>query len=551
MLVSAGPAFADSSITSAGPLTQIGTSSDLNCSVNHVGDTAGEWFGDTACGTFVAVGGTLYGPADIPAGGAASPRTGWTAVSQNTSGTGTAASPATITTVVNGGSVVQVTQVDSYVFGQESYLTSVTVKNTSGSPETLVLYRAGDCFLANSDFGFGRTDTVGAGKAPTCIESNGAGTGPGTRIEQLLPLTAGSNFVEDGYSTVWADVGSQQPLPNTCTPCATAVDNGIGLSWSMTLAAGASQTFSHLSTFSPTGQVPIVASKAADASGATSGAQDGYTVTFHNGGAGAATLDSVTDTLPAGFTYVAGSTTGAITANPTGSTGQVVWTGPFTVAAGGDLTFHFNVTVATTAGHYTNDITAASAASSVVPATATAPIDVSTTGRGAIVASKTADATPVTPGANDGYTVVFHNPNATAATLTSVTDTLPTGFTYVAGSTTGGVTADPTGTTGQLVWTGPFTVPASGDLTFHFAVTASVTPGHFTNSVTAASAAETITAATNTAPVDVASIVVIPALPIEGIPIALALVTGIGLAVWWRRRARRLVSTERSRRLGG
>jgi uncharacterized repeat protein (TIGR01451 family) len=371
-------AQADQVITSPGPLTQIGTTSDLNCSVNHVGDSHGEWFGDTACGTFVAVGGTLYGPANIPAG--PSSQTPWTAVSQTTGGSGTAASPATITTVVSGGSAVQVTQVDSYVFGQETYTTTDTVKNISGAAESLILYRAGDCFLAGSDSGFGRIDTVAAGHAPTCVGVDPTTGGPGTRIEQLLPVTPGSNYVEDPWPTIWSDVTSQTPLPNTCIQCDTQIDNAAGLSWSFTLAAGASLSFTQLSTFSPTGQTPILASKTADAAVvAMPGGQDGYTVTFHNGNAAAATLSSVVDTLPSGFAYVANSTTGGVTAEPTAAAGTLTWTGPFTVPAGGDLQFHFKVTVSTTPGHYTNSVTAMSTASAVVAANGVAPIDVAIT----------------------------------------------------------------------------------------------------------------------------------------------------------------------------
>jgi uncharacterized repeat protein (TIGR01451 family) len=200
---------------------------------------------------------------------------------------------------------------------------------------------------------------------------------PGTRIEQLLPLTSGSHYVEDNFSTVWGDVGSQNDLPNTCT-CTQNLDNGAAINWSFTLSGGASQTFSHLSVFSPTGQTPVVASKTADAAAATPGMQDGYTVNFHNANTAAVTLTSVTDTLPSGFTYVNNSTTGGTTANPTGTTGTLAWTGPFTVPAGGDFHFHFNVTVATTPGHYTNSVTGASSTQSVAPAMNTAPIDVAT-----------------------------------------------------------------------------------------------------------------------------------------------------------------------------
>ena len=60
------------SISAPGPLTTVATSPDLNCSVHYAGDSAGEFYGDTACGTFVSLGGVLYGPAYVPAGGSAS-----------------------------------------------------------------------------------------------------------------------------------------------------------------------------------------------------------------------------------------------------------------------------------------------------------------------------------------------------------------------------------------------------------------------------------------------------------------------------------------------
>jgi hypothetical protein len=50
---------ATATITSAGPLTSVGISDQLNCSVNHTGDESGEFFLDTACGTFAVVDGTM------------------------------------------------------------------------------------------------------------------------------------------------------------------------------------------------------------------------------------------------------------------------------------------------------------------------------------------------------------------------------------------------------------------------------------------------------------------------------------------------------------
>ena len=47
------------------------------------------------------------------------------------------------------------------------------------------------------------------------------------------------------------------------------------------------------------------------------------------------TLNSITDMLPQGFSYIAGSSTGATTANPTVGGQTLTWNGPFTVPGGG------------------------------------------------------------------------------------------------------------------------------------------------------------------------------------------------------------------------
>ena len=90
-------------IVSDGPLTEIATSPDLNCSVHHEGDTHSAWYESgfptvtRACGTFVAVEGEVYGPADIPAGPTPIP---FTPLAQTAvSGTGSEADPLTIVTL--------------------------------------------------------------------------------------------------------------------------------------------------------------------------------------------------------------------------------------------------------------------------------------------------------------------------------------------------------------------------------------------------------------------------------------------------------------------
>ncbi|MEN3361542.1 MAG: hypothetical protein V7637_5524 [Mycobacteriales bacterium] len=383
------PAYAASApIVSAGPLNLVEVSDQLNCNVNHTGDDHSEWFqlpqvpagtpnaDNTACGTFLAAGGALFGPANLPAGPATG-RTAWTPTSQTAvTGTGTSTDPFTIVTVVAAGATgLRVTQTDSYVIGQESYRTDIAVANNGAGQATATLYRAGDCFLGNNDKGNGVIDP--ATGAVACTQTNAAGV---IRIEQMLPLTAGSRFIEGQFfDDVWVAVHSGLPLPNSCAcdpPTATnAIDNGMGLSWDATLPAGASQTFSSLVTFSPVGRTPLTMAKTADAASVTAGGADGYTITVTNPNVSDVTLTSLTDALPPGFTYRAGSTTGAITADPTASGQTLTWPG-FAVPAGGSATVHFGVTVTDVPGTYTDDARGSADGFTVAGTGPTAPVTV-------------------------------------------------------------------------------------------------------------------------------------------------------------------------------
>ena len=242
-----GSASADQSITSAGPLTNVFTSDYLNCAVNHSGDTAGEFYAGTACGTLVSLddasesGHTVYGPQDIPAGGNAH-QTAYAPVSQSTvTGSGTSVDPFQVVTVVDAGSLLRLTQTDTYVVGQESYRTDVQVTNLDAAAQTGVFYRAADCYLQDSDSGFGARSPDGS---VACVSNEGGS--PGSRIEQWSPITNGSHNTERGFGTVWQQVGNGQNFDDGCD-CANPEDNGAGLSWSLSLAPGASKTFSETS----------------------------------------------------------------------------------------------------------------------------------------------------------------------------------------------------------------------------------------------------------------------------------------------------------------
>jgi len=372
-------------ISSAGPLNAISIGEDLAAQIAHVGDASGEIYppGTTPgdYGTFLLINGTLYSSDFQNHGGTASGSIGtytpFTPVSQSAvTGAGTSASPFAITTVVTVGATgLTVTQVDSYVVGQESYRTDVTVTNTGNASVSAIMFRAFDCYLGGSDSGYG----VVSGTGPGC--SQNPNNVPAGRIEQIVPLNGGNNYYESGYDAVWAWIGTHAAFPNTCD-CATLEDNGSGVSWNITVPVGGSVTRSNLTVFSPLGTQPLLTTKTADAANATAGGADGYTITISNPNGAAATLNSITDTLPAGFTYTPGSSTGATTADPTISASTLTWAGPIAVPPGGTAVLHFGVTVSSTPGTYLNQATADAGADTVAGTGPTAPITVGGGGGG-------------------------------------------------------------------------------------------------------------------------------------------------------------------------
>ncbi|HEY6986086.1 MAG TPA: hypothetical protein VH375_08390 [Rhodanobacteraceae bacterium] len=373
------PETAFQTITSSGPLNQIFLGVDVAAQVAHTGDGSYEIYPPSTTpgdyGTFLVVANVLYAPDFIGHGGTATGSIGtntlFTPISQTAvGGTGASSDPFTVTTVVGVGTTgLTITQVDSYVVGQESYRTDVTVANGTAAAISAILYRAFDCYLGGSDSGFG----VVNGTAPGC--SVNPNNSPAGRIEQIIPLNGGNNYYETGYNEVWAWIGTHQPFPNTCD-CTIQEDNGSGISWNITVPANGSITRSNLTVYSPVGTQPLFVTKTADAANANPGAADGYTITVTNPNATGSTLNSITDTLPAGFTYTLGSTTGATTANPTVNGQVLTWAGPFSVPAGGTTTLHFGVTVSSVNGTYTNQATADAGADTVAGSGPTAPITV-------------------------------------------------------------------------------------------------------------------------------------------------------------------------------
>lgn len=419
------PAASAAEIESGGPLTSITISPSLNCDVRHEGDANGEWYDDVACGTFVAFAGNLYGPEAVPAGSGATSQPNYvpfTEVSQSgMTGTGTSSNPYTITTrVALGDTGATLTQVDSYVGGATAYRTDIKITGGATAGDA-VIFRGGDCYLQDSDNGLGQ---VLDGISPVCKAQ--ADSANPERVEGFRPLSSGSAYLEANYGDVWRAIGTGEMLPNTCR-CDELIDNAIAISWARDITEGATVTLSSLTFFSPVGTTPLTVTKAVDRAQAAAGSEVTYTITLTNAGATEQVLTSVTDSLPEGFAYVPGSTTGVTTADPSG-TSDLSWTGDYQVPAaqGGDpgtATLSFRATVSDVPGTYTNSASAMGDGVTVVSAEDTAPVTVTAATSTSTSTTSSTSSTTSTTGTSTSTSTTTSTPTSTSTTSTTASPT--------------------------------------------------------------------------------------------------------------------------------
>ncbi len=247
----------------AGPLSSIFIDEGLGCQVDASGDTSPSFFGGTeppdfggACGTFLAltegeeVGNPgsrhLFGP--NPPAGFFETKAEFKLVSQTpVTGLGTASEPFVVTTVVDAEeprigfpeqfvAVAELIEQDSYVTGQDSYETTITVKNLSATKKLKgTIYHAGDCFLSNLDTGYGAENVPAAGSVACTIAPNDS---PPARFMAFTPSAGNgvlAHHLESHYYTVWEDVKPNgEQFPDT-VDATTNEDNGMGLSWPISL----------------------------------------------------------------------------------------------------------------------------------------------------------------------------------------------------------------------------------------------------------------------------------------------------------------------------
>jgi hypothetical protein len=245
-------ATAEKVIRSDGPLTTIAIGNDLTCQVDHEGNGEGGEFyngatstlGGTDCGTVLAVGDTTFGLYEGFFDAVFTP------VSQSKEGSGTQRNPFKITTVVDVGDTgLRITQIDTYVVGQNFYTTKVTVKNRGTSRQDVILYKYEDCFLnLTDDFTRGKVVQSSLGAAPACEYVDTDPSTPSGEI-RLLPSSGGFKYQAGDLDFTFDAPANQVPYANTCDACDvvpdTNSDAGVGLSWEFSIGPGVSKSKTH------------------------------------------------------------------------------------------------------------------------------------------------------------------------------------------------------------------------------------------------------------------------------------------------------------------
>ncbi|RKY55637.1 MAG: hypothetical protein DRP93_02980 [Candidatus Neomarinimicrobiota bacterium] len=102
-----------------------------------------------------------------------------------------------------------------------------------------------------------------------------------------------------------------------------------------------------------------------------------------------------------------------------------------------------------------------------------------------IISVGKATSTPVlSSGSNAGYSIQINNTGNIDGILTTITDILPYGFTYVSGSSHGLTTSDPIINGNQISWQGNWNVPVSGSINQDFLLKSSLVRDEYLNNAT-------------------------------------------------------------------
>jgi uncharacterized repeat protein (TIGR01451 family) len=285
------------------------------------------------------------------------------------------------------------------------------------------------------------------------VTNNGPDAATTVEVTDVLPTGvtySSSSATQGSYASgtgIWSVGTVANAASDTLTITAT-VDVGTGGTTivNTATATGSDQADSNSANDSDTADITVqeadlAVTKSVDDTFPNEGDTINYTVTLTNNGPDATTNVAVTDSLPAGVTYVSSSAT-----QGTYSSGTGIWS-VASLANGASDTLTITVTVDAGTNGQTIDNTASVTASDQPDNN---PADNSDSASflvqsADLAVTKTVDDAFPNEGGTINYTVVLTNNGPDTATNIDVTDALPTGVTYSSHSTTQGSYASGTG----------------------------------------------------------------------------------------------------------
>jgi uncharacterized repeat protein (TIGR01451 family)/fimbrial isopeptide formation D2 family protein len=371
----------------------------------------------------------------------------------------------------------------------------------SATATTTVGVGSANLSLTNSD----SPDPVAPGANLTyTITASNAGPSDAASVSLTDTLPAGTTFVSlaspAGWSCTTPAAGAGGTV--TCTIASLASGNAA---FTLTVAVGPSvpigTVLSDTATISSSTADPNPGNESATATTTinlvaadlsvtktdspdpvTAGGTLTYTITATNAGPNAATSVSLSDTLPAGTTFVSLSSPAgwSCTTPAVGAGGTVTCTNASLSAGSAIFTLAVAVAPSVTAGTaLSNSATVSSLTTDPNPGneSATATTAVVTSANLSVTKVDTPD--PVTAGTNLTYTITASNAGPSNAATLSLSDTLPSGTTFVSLSLPAGwsCTTPAVGASGTVTCTAATFAPGNAAFTLVVAVASSVSNG--------------------------------------------------------------------------
>lgn len=365
----------------------------------------------------------------------------------------------TATSTVSTSSDMQVTKVDTPdpVTPGSNLSYAITITNAGPSDASGTTFS--DTIPANTTF---VSLATFADFSCTTPAVGGAGT---ISCSKPSLFVAGSSGVFTLVVNVGAATAGGTIITNTATVGATTSDPSSGNN-----SATATTTVG-------VGSADISVTKSDSPDPVTAGNNLTYTISLTNAGPTNATSAAFNDTLPTGTTFVSLTSPGgwSCTTPAVGGTGTVACTNPSLGLTTANFTLVVNVNSSVTAGTViTNTANSSSATSDPNAANNSAVATTAVTASTDLSITKSDSPDPVNAGANLTYTISVTNAGPSNAAAAAMSDTLPTGTTFVSLTSPGGwsCTTPAVDATGTVSCTNP----SLGVTTANFTLVVAVAP---------------------------------------------------------------------------